>query len=258
MSYSTPQQLNEALREIAGVSRLLVVSDFDGTLAGYSTDMYDVTVDKQAVAALKTLTELPGTTVAILSGRHIAGLKQASGFSEEDFILVGSHGAESTEGGVELSEQQKELLELITEKLEALAGPIEGAFVEHKPYHRVLHTIAATDRAAADAACEQALALDIPGVHIKPGKNIVEVSVVDVTKGSWLAAEVERLSPDATVFLGDDTTDEDGFKVLLDHPSLTVKVGEGPTHAQLRVPAPKDVGELLSALAEMRAGAVNN
>ncbi|AKK06921.1 hypothetical protein CMUST_13135 [Corynebacterium mustelae] len=43
----------DELYSLAATDYLLVVSDFDGTLAGFSTDMYDVPINQDAVAALK-------------------------------------------------------------------------------------------------------------------------------------------------------------------------------------------------------------
>lgn len=55
------------------------------------------------------------------------------------------------------------------------------------------------------------------------------------------------------VFLGDDTTDEDGFAALNQPPDLGVKVGEGATQAALRVPDIAAVTEFLEELAAARA-----
>ena len=73
-------------------ARLLVVSDFDGTLAGFDPDPYAVRAHPDSVAALRELAEMPGTTVGVLSGRHVAGLQRVCPLPAP-VMMVGSHGA---------------------------------------------------------------------------------------------------------------------------------------------------------------------
>jgi trehalose 6-phosphate phosphatase len=55
-----------------------------------------------------------------------------------------------------------------------------------------------------------------------------------------------------TVYLGDDVTDEDGFRALGPE-DVTVKIGEGPTEARHRVPDTDGALALLVRLAELLA-----
>lgn len=242
--------LSSRLALLAGTSRLLVVSDFDGTLAEFSTDASNVPINAEAVSALQRLAALPETTVAILSGRHLDGLKQVSGFGPE-FVLAGSHGLECAEYQFEMTAEQASVLDQVSNFFEELAAGISGAFVEYKPYHRVLHMIRATDAHAVQIAYDKALALDIPGAFLKPGKWIVEATAVNVTKGTWINQARETFNPTGVVFLGDDRTDEDGFAVLRSD-DLSVKVGEGETQAVARVANVSAAGELLTTLADLR------
>lgn len=249
--------MSPSIEELATTSQLLVVSDFDGTLAGFSADPNDVPINAEAVDALRRLATLPATTVAILSGRHLDGLRSASGFGEDEFLLVGSHGAESSDHPVVLTSAQVTGLAQVEAKFEVLASAAEGMFVEHKPYHRVLHAIRAIaqghedDVEKAKRALDEALELSIPGVRLKPGKWIVEASVTEATKGTWIADYKAQNTPTATVFLGDDTTDEDGFRAL-GPDDLSVKVGDGDTEATWRVADIAGVGTLLAQLADRR------
>lgn len=247
----------EAIQRTARAATLLVVSDFDGTLAGFSTKATDVPINQRAVAALHRLAELPRTFVAVLSGRHLEGLKAASKLQEGPLVLVGSHGAESTAQACTLSPEQAAQLDEIHARWSALieqAGSPEGAFVEVKPFHRVLHVFAVADREVAEQLMRQALAVEVPGVSLMPGKNIAEAACLEVTKGTWIAGERERTNPDTVVFIGDDTTDERGFAVL-EQDDLSVKVGPGATQARYRVEDIDAVADLLTELAAARAQA---
>lgn len=238
------------LPRLATADSLLIVTDFDGTLAGLSTDIYDVPVDADSLAALTRLAGLPDTHVAVLSGRHLEGLRQVCHL-QPPVIFAGSHGSESAEHGATLSPEQEAALAHLDETL-VFRHPL--VHVEHKPFQRVVHTaqIAATDQATADAILEQALLIDAPGAHVSRGKNIVEFSVSDVTKGTWIAAEIARVAPAVALFIGDDTTDEDGFRVLRPG-DVSVKVGAGETAATERVADIPAVAELLTQLADARS-----
>lgn len=240
---------------LATTERLLVVSDFDGTLAGLGPSAMEVPVHGPSLDALEWLARLPQTQAAVLSGRDLAALRQVSRMGPP-VVLAGSHGAE-TDGEEQTgpSDSQLMTLEEVSVILEELAAPVEGAFVEHKPFHRVLHAIRATDKEAAAGALEQAMKIRIPGAHVKPGKFIVEVGVTHMTKGTWLRQAARAFNATAVVFLGDDTTDEDGFAVLGEN-DLSVKVGPGDTAARVRVADITSVGALLQDLARVRAASL--
>lgn len=249
------------IERLAHTPRLLVVSDFDGTVCSFSIDPTNVPIDAPAMAALHRLAELPETEVVLLSGRDLVGLIAVSKLDPEGAIaLCGSHGAQEYTGpqsvdlssGGHLSPAQHQALDEVTKRLDALIAGTP-AYVEHKPFHRVLHLLPVEkeDPTLAAKLSTQALALNVPGATAKPGHHIVEFAVTDATKGTWIAARKQTYTPSATVFLGDDRTDEDGFAVLSGD-DLSIKVGSGQTKAMARVANPREVGEFLTALADAR------
>lgn len=245
--------MTASIADLATTDHLLVVTDFDGTLAGITTDPYNVPVNLDSLAALTRLAGLPATTVAVLSGRHLAGLAQVCNLTDP-VVTVGSHGAESSRQGITLSREQQTALEHIEQQLRVILSPYSQAFVEAKPLQRVAHVaaLAAEDPALAEEALERAAAVDHPGATRSFGKNIVEFSVAAANKGTWISEEKQRLAATATVFIGDDTTDEDGFRALGDT-DLGVKVGAGDTAAAHRVADLAEVATFLQSLAEKRA-----
>ena len=86
-----------------------------------------------------------------------------------------------------------------------------------------------------------------------PGKQVVELTVIDANKGSALVDLARRSGSDATLYLGDDVTDERAFAVL-DPLSghVTIKVGDGETLAAQRVSDPEAVVELLRLFVDER------
>lgn len=230
---------------MGSMAPLLVVTDFDGTLAGFDADPMNVPVNSNSIAALEKLATLPDTRVVILSGRELSVLTQLANVSPA-IELVGSHGAEGT-NPVVLSEQQEQLLADLEHDLNELTADHEGAYVEIKPFHRVLHTRAMI--AGGDLLLQQAETLIRPGVRMTHGKRILEFSVIDTTKGGWINAN----RGDANViFIGDDATDETGFAVLNSN-DMGIKVGPGTTGALLRLDTLDDVATYLTALAAQRS-----
>ena len=76
---------------------------------------------------------------------------------------------------------------------------------------------------------------------------------IDWNKGKavlWLLAQLELDRPDVLpLYVGDDVTDEDAFKVLVDRGlGLAVQKGDKPTAAQYFLRDPAEVEKFLQAL----------
>jgi len=84
-------------------------------------------------------------------------------------------------------------------------------------------------------------------VEVHHGKKIVEISSIHVNKGAALERFATENQYDVILCAGDDQTDETMFRVEI--PGLiTIKVGEGGTRADFRVPTPTHVREMLLSL----------
>jgi trehalose 6-phosphate phosphatase len=245
--------MNPSLHDVATAETLLIVSDFDGTLAGIVPDPSAVPVHRGGLGALARLAGLPGTTAAILSGRGREDLRRVCPL-RAPVVLAGSHGAESGEHGVTLTEEMVAALESVATELDALTRPDGSVYVERKPFQTVFHVapLAARDPVAAAALLEQARLVYAHGTTVAGGKNIVEFSAATVTKGTWIAAERAHVGAERTVFVGDDVTDENGFAALGPE-DLGVKVGDGETLATVRVADRDAAAEWLTQLAAARA-----
>src|SRR5690606_14362158 len=93
------------------------------------------------------------------------------------------------------------------------------------------------------------------GMHVKAGKEVREFSVRASNKGEVLQRIRATLPPGPVLFLGDDVTDEDVFRVL-GPDDLGIKVGAGETAATERVPDADTAAAVLALLAELRTGIV--
>ncbi|MBZ8176422.1 trehalose-phosphatase [Corynebacterium sp. 3HC-13] len=244
------------LSDLATTDELLVVSDFDGTLAGFHpSDIYDVPINGDSIDTLARLSQLPHTTVAVLSGRHLAGLQKVCPL-ESPVIFAGSHGAETSgepSGERGPDAQQLSILQDLDEQLEAIVAAAPRAYVEKKPYHRVVHVAELAEESPETAAeiCDAAAQIRAPGLTSMRGKNIVEFSVSGENKGTWISRRRTLIGATGVLFIGDDTTDELGFATLSEA-DLGVKVGPGDTAATLRVDDLAEVARIYQELAELR------
>jgi len=245
-----PADLVRALDAVAATPRLLVASDFDGTLSPLVDRPADARPLPRAAEALVAIAELPSTEVVLVSGRALDVLREYSGMPSS-VHLVGSHGAEF-ETGFALEIDQT-LLATIAAELTSIAAGRPGVTVEPKPASVALHV---RNASAADGEAALAAARSVgeaSGAEITAGKNVLEFAVISTDKGE--AVDVFRRRGDATaaVFFGDDVTDEKAFRRMVGS-DVGVKVGPGETLAAYRVDSPEDVAEALSHLLERRRG----
>jgi trehalose 6-phosphate phosphatase len=223
-------ELDEALAAFAGRRPLLVASDYDGVLARLRDEPSAAVPEPGVAEALARLAAVPGVTVALVSGRGVADLQATSGLSGP-FRWVGSHG-EEFDGP--LSGELAERRDALAERLAPLVAGVPGARLEIKPASVAVHVRQVLDRESAAALLEDARAAVDSSLTLKPGKDVLEVAVTDADKGTALRRLVTELGAAAAMYLGDDVTDEDGFRAL-GPDGLTVKIGEGATDARYRV-----------------------
>ena len=250
--------LRSALSGFAALPRVLVAVDFDGTLAPLVADPLQARAVAGGLEALREAATLVGVAAAVVSGRDLATLELLTGIGPHERIhLIGSHGAETSNaaasqsaspGDALLDDAASTLLNTVRGELEAIRSAHPAARLEHKPAAVVLHTrgmepfaAEAATRAARDAGARHS------GVHTLPGKDVVELSVSPADKGTAVANLAVLSRSDATLFVGDDETDEHAFAAL-DHRSgdLTIKVGTGESQALHRIPDPEAVVEVLT------------
>jgi len=237
--------LDAALTAVAAQRPLLLASDYDGVLAPLVGDPSAAVPGPGVADVLARLAAVDGVTVALVSGRGVADLQQTSGLVGP-YRWVGSHGAEF-DGPLtgRLAERRDALAEL----LEPRVAAVPGARLEVKPASVAVHVRQVEDRTAAARLLAEVRELVDSSLTMKPGKEVLEVAVTDADKGTALRRLRDELGAAAALYLGDDVTDEDGFRALLPQ-DVTVKVGEGETAARHRVPDTNGALAVLTALAD--------
>src|SRR6266568_762545 len=126
-------ELRRALVRVARVPRLLVASDYDGTLAPIVADPEKARPLPESVGALRVLAGLHETTAAVISGRALRDLATLSRLPAE-VHLVGSHGSEFDIGFVhDLDKEARDLHRRLGAELERLVIDVPGVTLEVKP-----------------------------------------------------------------------------------------------------------------------------
>ena len=239
---------------------LVLLLDFDGTLAPI-VDHPDLAAMPDATrAALARLMAMPGVRVAVVTGRGRADARTRAGIA--DIAYAGNHGMEIHGPGIDrVHPEAAAARPLLAEAARRLAEPVAavpGAWVEDKELTLSVHFRQAPREALPQLT--QAVALTVamlPGLRMTSGKQVLEVRPgVDWDKGRAVLFLLHQMQPPqgaAVLYLGDDRTDEDAFRALAawSPDAAGVLVGEptGATAARAYLRTPEEVGALLAALA---------
>jgi trehalose 6-phosphate phosphatase len=239
------------LKDLARTPRLLVATDFDGVLAPIVANPASARALPESVAALRDLDTLPDTEIAIVTGRSLEVLQRLLE-PPESWHLVGSHGAETSDHILDLEALRPAVVRLAA-RLEHLVGGRPGVAIEPKPIGAAVHVrnapadvgAAVLDEVRSGPAAE-------PGIFVTEGKCVIELAVVEVSKGAAVNQLRSKVDASGVLYVGDDVTDERAFLALQDG-DLGVKVGPGETAAGVRVDDPEAVAALFAELYSLRS-----
>jgi trehalose-phosphatase len=261
------EHLFSAWRQVAAQLRaarhILFLSDYDGTLAPIVQRPELANLSQETRRFLQALARQHRYTVGIISGRALKDLQQRVGIG--GIIYAGNHGLEIEGPGLSfvnpVAEEIKPVFRLIHGVLNKALGKIGGVLVENKGLTLSVHyrTVAEdkTDEVRNIFERVIATARSLGKVRTTSGKKVYEVRpAVAWDKGKAIALLVEKnRKPKGEIlplFLGDDLTDEDGFKVINEYGGISIFVGDetGDSAARYFLRSPAEVEELLGMLLE--------
>lgn len=241
-------------------AKLLLLFDYDGTLAPFAERPSEAILPAQTRQLLAQLAALPGIRVGVLSGRALADVESMVQLPQ--LFYGGTAGLELKVDGEcvhhVLSAAEQQALHQATEQLQQLAGRYPGAWVETKPAGMTLHyRDVAAEQSDTVRAAGRALLQQWPGrFRVMDGPRAVEVILaVGRDKGEsvrWLIAHVG--APVFPVCFGDSENDQPALALANQMGGLAVGVGaHAPAEAHYRLPDPSALAawlqELLPALA---------
>lgn len=213
---------------------LLLLADFDGTLAPLAPDPGEVRASAAARQALAALLRLPEISVAIISGRDIVDLRARLGLQR--LIYAGCHGLEVS--GPDLAfrhpeaERQRPTIEAVARSLAQSARGVPGMQVEPKRLAVAVHYRGVAAGAVGEVESRVERAIDQPAARLQVlrGQHVVEILPhVGWHKGAcalWIRSQIlPRLrGPARVLYLGDDVSDELAFRALRGK-ATTVRIG---------------------------------
>jgi trehalose 6-phosphate phosphatase len=242
---------------LAEGGRVLLISDYDGTLSPIVREPAKAWLPADVRHNLRALSGCPHVRLAIISGRDLCDLRARVGVT--DAIYGGCHGLEVDGPDMAFShpdaEAQQESLRMISLALNQRAQSVAGMRVEAKRLGVALHYRDVPDDQLRQVEVELSRAIQRSGHRLKifHGSKVLEVlPQVAWNKGQcarWIVQSMERLSPQPlmTLYMGDDWTDEQAFEALACQ-AITIKVGGAApiSRAHYRFP---DVGEVQALVA---------
>ena len=208
-------------------SHILLLSDYDGTLTPIVGRPADAALPDGVREILCALAERPTISVGIVSGRSLAELKAMVGIG--GIYYAGNHGLEIEGPGLKFvspaAEAARAEMKELVGQLSAKLGDIHGVIIEYKGLSLSVHY-----RLVEPGGEEQVTEiftritsplLDAGRIKVTSGKKVWEVRPpIDWHKGKAVEAIVHEikallnLEQPLTIYLGDDTTDEDAFRVI--------------------------------------------
>ena len=212
--------------------------DYDGVLSAIAPRPQDACLDKNTKDILTQLAQRDALHVSIVSGRALADIRSRMGIP--GITYVGNHGLEMEGADIQyrysVPERMLDALRSLAAELRRTLQEYSGVIVEEKQPGVTVH-FRQVSQEHVPLILERLSALVQPHananlVRVTSGKEVREVRpAVDWDKGKavqWLLRErhgADWHKKSFPVFLGDDETDEDAFRLLRDQ-GVTIRVGQ--------------------------------
>jgi trehalose-phosphatase len=256
------------LRTALGEKHLLLMLDFDGTLAPIALTPGQALLPEGTRRDLERLSKNPDCSIAIVSGRSLADV--AAKVSIPGITYVGNHGLEVSwaDGAISvfaLPGFAGCVLMSLKKDLAVVLARYPGAGLEDKGCSLAVHyrLVARTERPQVRAAIDKV-------VHAHGGRAQIEMlsgrMVVDlrppgaVDKGTIVSmlirSENQRRGEGCTfaLYMGDDRSDEGAFKAVAGQGFGVLVGSRGISCAPYSLKGPRDVGRLLTMLGHNSGG----
>ena len=236
---------------LTGSGRLLLMLDFDGTLAPIVPHPPDARMPPESRSLLGRLRDLPLVEIAVVSGRAAADVRSLVGLDGVHYF--GCHGRERIrpEGGpVEVDERGRASIRAVCARLAEALGDVAGFVVEDKGVSAAAHFRNAAAENRDRIAREVREAVEATGrLQASPGKMVYDITPLDGVDKGTAAAELVRERGGTPIYFGDDTTDESAFRALSGQ-AVTVFVGppDNESAARYRVADPHEVTRALDRI----------
>jgi trehalose 6-phosphate phosphatase len=235
-------------------TRILVASDFDGTLCPIVRSPFGGAIPPVILEALRRLLQSGRVSLSVISGRALGDISSRVALPA---VVAGNHGLEISGPGMEFEHPDaRRLAPLLAEAAAGLARavtPYRGAWVEDKRLTLTVHYRGACgrDQCAILPAVRREMGRFGLTFGMRAGKKAIEIYPrIGWQKGSALCWIRERLGLEGEpcLVLGDDQTDESMFTANAAGPNISVGFSERSA-AGYFVREPLELVELFGHLA---------
>jgi trehalose 6-phosphate phosphatase len=235
--------------------------DIDGTLLELAETPEQVVVTARVRKLLRNLNTATGGAFALISGRSLGDIDTL--FGNPGLSAAGLHGVECRTGynGVtHVQSVDKGLMQSFRDKLRAYTDRHPGLLLEDKKLSIAIHFRHASNlQAGVEAILRETIAGHDSVFHVQHGKMLAEIKPRISNKGFAIQRFMQTppFRGRIPLFIGDDITDEDGFRAVNELGGISVKVGHDPSCAGCCLGNPADVIGWLEIYLEFLAGNVH-
>lgn len=251
-----PSLVRSMKSALCGDKKPVFFLDYDGTLTPIVSRPEDAKISQEMRDVVKTLCEK--YTVAIVSGRFREDVQGLLGI--DGLVYAGSHGFDILGPDIEMinPDAQKTIpvIASMVDKVKAELGAIEGVIIEDKKFSLAVHyRLVDEDKhfEKIQSFC-QSLVEPFDNLRLMHGKKVFEIlPALDWDKGKAVRFVLKALGYSwdevAAVYIGDDTTDEDAFRMVKTRGlAVLVSEEERPSVADFTVDSPLALQKLFEKL----------
>ena len=253
--------------DIRDASHVLLLSDYDGTLTPIVSRPDEAVLSSEVRDELCALAKKAAFSVGIISGRLLSEIKVMVGI--EGIYYAGNHGLEIEGPSLKLinpvAEATKAEIKDLVRQFSAKLGSTEGVIVEDKGLSLSIHyRLVKENEVGVVAEIFRQITsplLSEGKIRVTSGKKVWEVRPpIDWHKGKAVETIIKELKAVLereqllAIYLGDDTTDEDAFRVIHRPQGWSIFVGpENPSsNAEYFLNSTSEVMTFLSRLLELK------
>lgn len=252
------------IKELLSNKLILLLLDYDGTLTPIVETPSKAIIHKDTRELLQKLSRSPNCKIGIISGRKLEDIKNIVGI--DSIIYAGNHGLEIQGLKIKFENQVSPRLKSIIRNIavdtqKRLSG-IKGVLIEDKGLTLSIHYRLVSKK---DMPVFEKVVSEVTNpymvsdkIKVNSGKKVYEIKPpVKWDKGKvvlWFLARQQFISGVKDVlpiYIGDDITDEDAFKVLKKK-GLTIFVGKpGDSKANYYLKNTKEVIKFLRSISDL-------
>lgn len=231
--------------------KIVFFLDYDGTLTPIVSRPELAVISKEMQDTVKKLSQK--YTTAIVSGRMREDVEKLVGI--QGLIYAGSHGFDIKGPQVSMVQPQAEktipLVSKIIERLKKELSNLEGVIIEEKKFSVAVHYRLADEKGIPGIkTLVREIIQENKSLRLMEGKKVFEIlPAIDWNKGKAVKWVMNALGINwedfSVVYIGDDTTDEDAFRVVSTRgTSILVSDKSKTSAADFVLSSPKEVKEL--------------